>query len=59
MINVFFYLNQAWVVMVSAFLCNGIIFSILNSYGVLFVSLKDMYEKEGQGEAATRFVDIF
>ena len=47
-------LVQAWAVMVSSFLCNGIIFSILNSYGVIFVSLKEMYEKENLGDAATR-----
>ena len=40
--------------MFSSFLCNGIIFSIINTYGVIFVSLKETYEKEGKGEAATR-----
>jgi MCP family monocarboxylic acid transporter-like MFS transporter 10 len=38
--------------MICAFLCNGIIFGIINSYGVLFVYLKEGYK--GDEEAATK-----
>ena len=32
-------------VMFSSFLCNGIIFGTINSYGVLFVYLKDRFKE--------------
>ena len=37
-----------WLVMIGSFLCNGIIFGIINSYGTILVALKNMYDK-GQG----------
>ncbi len=40
--------------MMSSFLCNGIIFGTINSYGVIFVSLKTKYETLGESEAATK-----
>lgn len=43
---------QAWLVMFSSFLCNGIIFGTINSYGVLFVYLKDRF-KDNE-DAATK-----
>ena len=38
--------------MICSFLCNGVIFGIINSYGVLFVYLKEGYEDDS--EAATK-----
>ena len=34
---------QACVVVLCASLCNGVVFSILNSFGVLFIHLKELY----------------
>ena len=33
-------LNQAWLVMAASFLVNGIVFGILNCYGILFVKVE-------------------
>lgn len=33
--------SRAWLVMVGSFFCNGIIFGVINSYGVIF---KELYE---------------
>ncbi len=41
--------------MISSFLVNGILFSIINCYGVIFVSLKEFYKNQGNEEAATRY----
>lgn len=43
---------QAWLVMFCSFLCNGIIFGTVNSYGVLFVYLKERF-KDSE-DAATK-----
>jgi len=37
--------------MIASFLCNGIIFGIINTFGVFFVSLKEKYKGD---EAATK-----
>lgn len=33
--------SRAWLVMIGSFFCNGIIFGVINSYGVIF---KELYE---------------
>ena len=38
---------QAWTVMICSFLCNGIIFGLINSYGAIYVALKNEYDQEG------------
>jgi len=42
--------SRAWLVMIFSFLCNGVIFGIINSSGVLFVYIKKSYK--GDEEAA-------
>merc|ERR1712029_651904 len=37
---------QAWLVMICSFLCNCVIFGIHNSFGVLFVFLKEGYKDD-------------
>jgi len=44
----------AWLVMVSCFLVNGIIFGIINTFGILFVQLKKDMEDAGVEDAATK-----
>eukprot|EP00092_Neocalanus_flemingeri_P006507 GFUD01007014.1.p1 GENE.GFUD01007014.1~~GFUD01007014.1.p1 ORF type:complete len:481 (+),score=96.44 GFUD01007014.1:263-1705(+) len=44
----------AWVVMGSCFLVNGIIFGIINTFGILFVQLKKDMEEAGVEDAATK-----
>ena len=43
---------QAWLVVVASFLTNGIIFGTINSFGVIFVYLKEQYA--GENAAATK-----
>ena len=38
--------------MISSFLVNGIVFSIINTFGILFVKLKGDLEKAGDEDAA-------
>ncbi|XP_020811645.1 monocarboxylate transporter 10 isoform X1 [Drosophila serrata] len=45
---------RAWLVMVSAFLCNGIIFGFINTYGVLHSLLKDRLTAIGDTEASSK-----
>ncbi len=45
---------QAWLVMVSCFTCNGIIFGIINTFGILFVKLRADLEAEGLKDAALK-----
>jgi MCP family monocarboxylic acid transporter-like MFS transporter 10 len=33
--------------MICSFLCNGIIFGLINSYGVIYVALKNEFDEEG------------
>ena len=47
------FLLQAWLIMSFSFLCNGVIFGIINSSGVLFVYLKKGY-KGDKDVAATK-----
>lgn len=43
---------QAWIVLISAFLCNGILFGIINSYSVIYMSLKNQLDAKGETEAS-------
>jgi len=44
----------AWVVMLSCFLVNGIIFGIINTFGILFVQLNKELEEAGVEDAAAK-----
>lgn len=44
---------QAWIVLISAFLCNGILFGIINSYSVIYVSLQKQLNATGETEASS------
>jgi len=43
---------KAWFIMVCSFMVNGIVFSIINTFGILFVKLKADLEKSGDEDAA-------
>ena len=45
-------MHQAWLVMVCAFLVNGIVFGIINTFGILFVKLRERQEAQGDADAA-------
>ena len=44
----------AWLVLVGCFLVNGIIFGIINTFGILFVQLKKDMEAAGVEDAAIK-----
>ena len=48
----------AWLVLVSCFLVNGIIFGIINTFGILFVQLKIDLDEAGVEDAATKCGNI-
>ncbi|XP_034486231.1 monocarboxylate transporter 10 isoform X1 [Drosophila innubila] len=45
---------RAWLVMVSAFLCNGVIFGLINTYGVLHKLLTERLTAQGDLEANSK-----
>ncbi|KAL7730289.1 hypothetical protein ACLKA6_016542 [Drosophila palustris] len=45
---------RAWLVMVSAFLCNGVIFGLINTYGVLHKLLTERLTSQGDAEANSK-----
>nr|XP_015840707.1 PREDICTED: monocarboxylate transporter 10 isoform X1 [Tribolium castaneum] len=48
--------TKAWLVMLGSFFCNGILFGVINSYGVLYTEFHEIFKKKGSlnpsGEAA-------
>ena len=44
----------AWLVLLGCFLVNGIIFGIINTFGILFVQLKEDMERTGVEDAASK-----
>lgn len=45
---------RAWCVMISAFLCNSIIFGIINTYGTVYIKLEEYLTETGDTEAASK-----
>lgn len=45
---------RAIVVMISAFLCNSILFGIINTYGTVYLTLQQNLESEGDAEASSK-----
>lgn len=45
---------RAWSVMISAFVCNGVIFGIINTYGVIHSLLTDRLAEQGDSAASSK-----
>lgn len=45
---------RGWVIMLSAFLCNGVIFGIINTYSVIYLRLQNQLEESGDKEASSK-----
>ncbi|XP_037947884.1 monocarboxylate transporter 10 isoform X2 [Teleopsis dalmanni] len=45
---------RAWLVMLSAFLCNGVIFGIINTYGSIHALLTDRLTEQGDKDASSK-----
>lgn len=46
--------TRAWLVMVGAFLCNGVLFGIINTYSVVYLSLQKQLHDMGDTEASSK-----
>lgn len=45
---------RAWLVMISAFLCNGILFGVINTYSVIYMKLQTKLKENGDSEASSK-----
>lgn len=45
---------RAWCVMLSAFLCNSILFGIINTYGPIYITLQKSLENQGVDQASSK-----
>jgi MCP family monocarboxylic acid transporter-like MFS transporter 10 len=46
--------TRAWLVMIASFLCNGILFGVINTYSVIYVDLQKKLEEKGVAEASSK-----
>ncbi|XP_050077516.1 monocarboxylate transporter 10 [Anopheles maculipalpis] len=46
--------TRAWLVMIGAFLCNGVLFGVINTYSVVYLSLQKQLQEIGDGEASSK-----
>jgi hypothetical protein len=46
--------SRAYIVMISAFLCNGILFGIINTYSVIYLSLQRQLKESGDEAASSK-----
>lgn len=46
--------TRAWLVMLGSFFCNGILFGVINSYGVLYTEILSNLLKAGVTEASSK-----
>lgn len=42
---------RAWLIVLSSFMCNGLIFGVINSYSLVYVELQKILEANGVQEA--------
>lgn len=45
---------RAWLVMISAFLCNGILFGVINTYSVIYMKLQSQLTENGDPDASSK-----
>ncbi|KAJ9587793.1 hypothetical protein L9F63_018776, partial [Diploptera punctata] len=45
---------RAWFIMIASFLCNGILFGVINTYSVIYVDLQKKLEAAGVAEASSK-----
>lgn len=45
---------RSWIIMFSAFLCNGVTFGIINTYGIIYMLLVDQLSQQGDKQASTK-----
>lgn len=45
---------RGWLVLLGAFLCNGVIFGIINTYSIVYLRLQKNLESSGDKEASSK-----
>lgn len=45
---------RAWLVVGSAFLCNSILFGIINTFGIIYLTLQERMESAGDHDASSK-----
>lgn len=45
---------RAWMIMLGSFMINGILFSVINTYSLIYVELQKRLEETGETEASTK-----
>lgn len=45
---------RAWFVVISAFLCNGILFGVINTYGIIYLTLQERLTAHGDLDASSK-----
>lgn len=45
---------RKWIVLIASFTCNGLIFGLINSVGVIYKELQDNLESQNVTDAATK-----
>lgn len=45
---------RAWLVVISAFLCNSILFGIINTYGIIYLTLQERMTSAGDTDASSK-----
>lgn len=51
--------SRAWAVMLGSFFCNGILFGVINSYGVLYSEFHDNLQRKNVSNAAGKAGNFF
>lgn len=45
---------RAWLVVISAFLCNSILFGVINTYGIIYLTLQEKLTSHGDPDASSK-----
>lgn len=45
---------RAWLIVFSAFLCNGILFGIINTFGIIYLTLQEKMTTAGDTDASSK-----
>lgn len=50
---------RAWSIMIASFLCNGVIFGLINSYSVIYVELQKRLNASGASDSSSKAGKFF
>ena len=50
---------RAWMIMLGSFMINGILFSVINTYSLIYIELQKKLEEAGETEASSKAGEFF